>query len=418
MKKLSICLAALALLLAGCSKDEVTEVNQQNLNIISFSSTTTRAAINTLASIEGSTVGFEVYATNPASIIASAWFTGVDGTENYRYNSGNWGWTSSGNPTWPTTAAGYPMNFYAMYPEDGATLYTYSSIQRAVVIAATAATQVDLLAAKATANGKPGDGRLPLTFNHILSKVNFGIIAGNAKTAIVQEAGVQNVYSAATYDYVAETWGARATDADYEYFKNLTTPLSAAGSSTEDAVIPFYTGTPASTAHLMLMPQTHDAWIPVSGTAASDSYASLTYRLKAGTDDEIGYSNATGYLADYSTASIAGWGSAPAFTGIGTAGGEYNGALFVKAGFPLGATDFTWAIGKGYTYNICLGTLNSSNGYYTETTYFDEYGQDTGIPIIGPKGTQVEEGDPVSDGIIHFRVNVSDWVDELPTELP
>ena len=430
--KIFMTTATICLILAGCSKNEVTNLNSQNPDVISFSSTTSRASINTLGSIQNDVSGFEVYATSPAT--PTTWYTGVNGTENYRFFSTpnpNWGWVSAGNPIWPTTTAGYPMNFYAMYPNDGAAPFAHPNIQRAITIAALAANQTDHLAAREIGvAGKPSDGRLSLTFEHILSKVNFGIIPGFDKTVIVQEAGVQNVHSVNTYNYVAGTWGpTTATDADYDYYKETALATKSFGPGTDDtevAATPFYT-LPHSN-HLMLMPQTHGTWaVPTippatyAGDIATESYASLTYRLTdVATGDKIGYTAAGDYLVDYPTVLATDyiWAS---YTGIGAAGGgtPYLGELFIKAGFPFAASDFTWARGKGYIYNIGLGTAGSCNGYYTETTYFDEDGIDTTIPIIGPKGTQVEVGDPVTDGIIHFKVFVTNWDDTTtPIVLP
>jgi hypothetical protein len=426
MKKLLIFFmftATICILLVSCSKSEVTKFNVQNPDVIGFSLSTSRAPISTVLTMQSSAVGFEVYATNPGS--TTAWYTGVNGTENYGYDSGSWGWVSTGNPTWPTTAAGYPMNFYAMYPSDGVAPYTYPNIQRAITIAALATNQIDHLAARAIdVAGKPGDGRLSMTFNHILSKIDFGIVAGYAKTVILQESGVQNVHSVATYDYVTGLWGSTETDADYEYYKNLTTPIQFTGTDANEATpAPIYAAGHSN--HLMLMPQTaHITWDPtgivVANTVTAGSFASLTYRLTNATDDEIGYTNAGDYEDDYpgylASISWLGWST---YTALGSGADRYNDALFIKVGFPLAAANFTWTLGKGYTYNISLGTNGSCNGYYTAETYFDKDGNDTGIPVIGSDGAKVEIGDPVTDGIIHFKVIVTNWDDTAgPTPLP
>ena len=112
MKKLSICLAAAALVLASCAKDEVMQVNSQSPDVIGFSSGTSRAAINDLAALQGASAGFKVYGqTNSATV----WYTNVDGTNNYAYSSPTWGWAGTA-ALWPTVASDYPMDFYAMYP--------------------------------------------------------------------------------------------------------------------------------------------------------------------------------------------------------------------------------------------------------------------------------------------------------------
>ena len=415
--------ATASIVMVSCSKSEVTKFNVQNPDVIGFSLTTSRAPINTLSTMQSNSDGFEVYATNPGSIAATSWYTGVDGTENYGYSTSgtNWGWIASGNPTWPTSAVGYPMSFYAMYPSDGVAPYTYPNIQRVITIAALATNQVDHLAARAiNVAGKPSDGRLSMTFNHILSKIDFGIIAGNAKTVIVQESGVQNVHSAATYNYVVGSWGTTGTDADYDYYKDASwATLSFTGSDHDELIAePIYAAGHSN--HLMLMPQTaHITWNPTGTNIATGAYASLTYRLINTTDDEIGYTNAGSYEVDYPgyLASIS-WPGWSTYTALGSGTGEYNDALFIKVGFPLAAANFTWTLGKGYTYNIGLGTNGSCNGYYTADTYFDKDGNDTGIPVIGSDGTKVDIGDPVTDGIIHFKVTVTNWDDLAASPLP
>ena len=418
MKKFVLGLAAMALIFASCSKDEVTGVNDQNPDVIGFFSSTSRATINNLAALQSDASGFKVFGTSGSS--PSAWYANVAGS-NYGFASSAWGWKTT-NATWPTVVADYPMNFYAMYPATHASVVlssTYPTVSGAVTIPAAASAQADLLAATASTTTKPGDGKLALTFKHILSKVNFGIIAGYEKSVIVQTIGVKNVSSKGTYNYVTGAWSAIGTDAAFDYFRNTTTPFNVTGSdAAETAATPIYTGGAAASANLMLMPQTHTTWN--KSTTVANSYVELIYRLTAtGLPNSIGYTNATNYLTDY-TGYVDGtdtWGS---YTGISTGGTPYGAKpLFIKVGFPMDATSFTWASGKGYTYNIGLGTLGSCNGFYTDDTYYDENGDDTGIPIIGPDGTPVEPGDPVSDDILHFLVNVTDWDDTTaPVVLP
>ncbi len=169
----------------------------------------------------------------------------------------------------------------------------------------------------------------------------------------------------------------------------------------------------------MLMPQSAAtgapaAWDLTETTLGTNAYIEVIYRITEGTANYIGYTNAVAYLTDY-PAFVNGsttWGS---WTRLGEGGGtEYNGALFIKVGFQL---TVNWTPGKGYTYNICLGTADSTNGHYTDTTYYDQDGNDTGIPVIGPDGEPVEQGDPVTSGIINFLISVTNW-DDSPTATP
>ena len=65
---------------------------------------------------------------------------------------------------------------------------------------------------------------------------------------------------------------------------------------------------------------------------------------------------------------------------------------------------------QGYTYNLLIGTLASTDGYYTDTFYYDENGNKTTYQV---KGRNI--GDPVSAGTINFTVTVTPWIDQLPT---
>ncbi|MDD3108900.1 MAG: hypothetical protein PHV49_06825, partial [Alistipes sp.] len=64
-----------------------------------------------------------------------------------------------------------------------------------------------------------------------------------------------------------------------------------------------------------------------------------------------------------------------------------------------------------YTYNICLGTTNSTGGYYLEGNYIDQNGNLTQLPIGKTPGT------PVANGNINFKVTVSPWSAENNTSI-
>ena len=416
MKKIFITMAAAVLVLASCSKDEVSDQNSQSPDAIKFSSTTSRAAVSNLATLTGDATGFKVYGTSGSA--PATWYNdganSISGSNNYKYGTA-WGWT---NPVkWPTVTTGYPMKFYAMYPASMTTTASVTAgaavISSAVTIPAVAS-QVDMLSATAQADAKPSDATLALTFEHILSKVNFGIIAGNGASVMVQSLTMKNALSAATYNHVAKTWGAAATGASYDYWPLATIFPTTGSAASEDVPVPFYAAGHSN--HLMLMPQENttkwDISTPAQAAATKNTgaYIEVVYRITRGVDNYIGYTDATKYLSDNPSYSDIGWGAgANVFGGINTGTAYGAKAFFIKVGFPL---EITWAKGKGYTYNICLGTSGSTNGYYVETTYIDEYGQVTPVPIVGPGGGTVDPGDPVTDGYINFIPVVTDWDDQ------
>lgn len=400
-----------AVFFTSCSMSEFDYENNKNHNIISFTATTTRAAISILASLEGAKNGFTVFAVSPLS--DTEWHSNVDGTNNNKHTAGVWGWANT-NAHWPTTNSGYPMSFYAYYPpfELGSYKYIIEAASNLLIGAVDVPTlqsdQEDIIVAEQIGVlSKPFDGKLPLSFKHILSKVNMGIIAGDSVTAYVQKAWIENVRTTRNFDLTSGTWAAgdASGNLDYNYYFADIFPLInhiATGSSTENMAIPFYAGN--HTNNLMLVPQTTIPWIPTVNVEPSMNYSfiGLVYRLK-GAQNNIGYAEARNYLTDNpGYADISGWtNEGITYTGIKSGINPYgNRPLYVKVGFPLAAT---WASGKAYTYNILLGTAGSSNGYLLSKYYFDDCGADTGLPI----GKNV--GVHISDGKKNFNVLMPDW---------
>lgn len=427
MKKILMSLAATGLMLAGCTKNEIGGgYDVQDPGVIGFSTSTSRATVNDLTKLTGDGNGFIVYAT--ADNAPGAWYTNVNGTNNYVYEAPNWKWAGN-NAQWPTVDRAYPMNFYAMYPAAPSSVGAGTSLSSEITINAAANLQVDMLAAKAMAGGKPASGKISLTFDHILSKVNFGIIPGHDMVPEVLTVAVMNVHSKSLYNYMLKTWsGSTSTTASYDYYRQLIdpekpelAPFTARGTDTaEETVAPIYTNetTPAAAAaNLMLMPQSTAtgapaAWNPAGNNLSTNAYIEVIYRITHADDSNyIGYTKGEEYLAKYGPGNGYTWGN---YIGLGDGDRLYNGALYIKVGFPV---TVEWIPGKGYTYNICLGTADSTNGYYITDTYYDNTGTDTRIPIKGDDGKTVIPGDPVTSGTIGFLINVNDWVDDTTVNL-
>ncbi len=427
MKKILMTLVVAGLMLSGCTKNETDVFDIPNPDVIGFSPSTTRAPINDLSKLIADGGGFIVYGVTADD--NTTWYENVEG-KNYAYASGTWGWVGD-DAVWPTSDGSYPMTFYAIYPAVAPPSPTVSQLSSNVTIAATAATQVDMLSAKNSAASKPASGQISLTFQHILSKVNFGVIAGHEMMPAVRSVAIRNVHSKNTFDYLAQTWGGTTIDAaGYDYYPDavVVPPFTTTGGTDEDTPVEIYTGTHSN--NLMLMPQSTGtggtgapaAWDKTAATIGSGSYIEVVYRITdTATDaekaDYVGYAEGAQYLTDYPAFGGTGGGNTgwEDYTGLGTEGGtQYNGALYVKVGFPV---TLNWEKGKGYTYNICLGTANSTNGYYLDTVYYDENGDKTNVPIIGPDNEPVEPGDPVTDGIINFLVDVTGWGTDTETPL-
>lgn len=387
-----------AMVLTSCTNDVESSDAKINPDQIGFYTNTTRASVVNLATLEASTSGFVVYAASASA--PSAWFEGINGTNNYKKTAGVWGW-GSGNPQWPTATTGYPMNFYAYFASSYTGLTLTSPAPSAMTGSYTIqseANQVDFLAAKAVTVSKPASGMLPLTFNHILSKINFGVIPGYGATVYVQSLNVNNVGNQRSFNFLSADWTTAqpvAFESNYSY-KNTATPATAlVGADATEATVMNVVPT---NSNLMLMPQTATTWTPATGVAAANAYMGAIYRIQTAADaNAVGYTLANNH-PNYGSQTP-------------TIKAALNGKpLFVKVGYPFAPDTLTWDKGKGYTYNICMGTVNATNGYIVDTFYYDEKGDRTPLTIIGK-----DKGDPISSGKINFIINVTDWNDQTST---
>ena len=406
--------AFLPLLLAGCSYNEMTDENITLPDYIGFNSntTSTRAEVVDLATMKADAAGFAVYAAPDAG---NSWYTdydgkSIDGSNNYVFSGGSWSFVQA--VKWPDNTSSYPLNFYAFYPASPVGLKQLDKTAppklEATYKVPSAGLQEDLLFAKATAKSKPLTGQLPLIFKHSLSRVNFGIIAGEGTMSYIQSIRVENVEDERTYDFINEVWKPQSPAGDGAKYYYLGTPDGSVistftpGFRDEVTVNPIYA--PPHNKHLILMPQTSPAWNPQVIKNPSDKktdggYVSVMYRMETGigtngigTVREVGFPKASDH---------------PNFAALGI-GVEPTSPLFVKAGFPLpsDAGNFTWEIGRSYTYNIGLGTHGSCNGYLLDDHYYDNKGKRTPLPLIGDK----QIGDKLQDGVIHVKLEINDWV--------
>jgi len=400
--------ALLPMLLAGCTYHELTEISHSPQDHIGFSSHTalTRVAITTLPVMQSDPAGFSVYAVSGNR---SGWYADdvgnrIDGSNHYKFSSGKWNFNNA--VKWPTDPADYPMNFYAHYPAAPTGLGAVSYGQDAITATYTiqpAGSQTDLLAAAISTAVRPASGILPLVFNHVLSRINFGVIAGEGVIPYIQAIQIDSVQSVRTYDFKSKSWMDNASvNTFFDYFghsdgvTSLTpfSPLIRDG-STSNAI---YSGVHSN--HLMLMPQTSPSWSTQSGNLTGGHIA-VIYRMTtgnstngAGNQREVGFASASDH---------------PNYAG------GYTGPLFVKAGFPLptaAENNFIWEPGRSYTYNIGLGTFNSCNGYILDEYYYDETGVRTNLKLVEVLNEGKTVGSKLQDGIIHVTLVIDAWTDD------
>ena len=305
------------------------------------------------------------------------------------------------------------MKFYAFFPATNTgftpanttgadmTLTGELEIQEAIDA------QVDFLAAKSEVTSKPISGSFAMKFNHITSKVNFGIVTGVDVTATVNTVSINNLINKGTYNFLNSTWAHAAVKGNYVYLKSGS-DYSNTPSSVEGTISQIFN----QGEHLMLIPQKATAvWNGVAtedgatgeATAITDAYIGMNYRLLTTTADDV-----VGYATRLNCETETMWEIADTEDYAKyKVGGTYTDPLYVKVGFKF-AGPINWTAGKGYMFNIQLGTVAGSGGIYLSKYYYDKDGKNTKIAVDGSPAV----GDPVSDGKIHFDVEVGDWVND------
>lgn len=195
MKKLFI-FALAGLGFASCSDDENVvsekkqEAGKQALSFSTYTAGATRADVVDAAAVKLS--GFQVNAVYGATGSEVMYIS-----NDYAKPGVGYGADKSDADIFDTDGATYywpfdiadakPMTFYAFNTLtatapafEGTT--TANAMNVKYTVAGTAATQEDLVVAKAVATAKPTDGVQPLNFTHALSKVNFSFVGADKNT--------------------------------------------------------------------------------------------------------------------------------------------------------------------------------------------------------------------------------------------
>ncbi len=396
MKKNSLFIAACTLLFASCSQDAVEEVvnsSASSTNQIGFLSSTSRASVITLDELQGDEVGFVVYGIKSDG--DGEWDTEMNGSNYYTHVSGDWAWSET-TPEWPdvdTESTAYPINFYAIYylaESSGVTVVNTSEDLLAITYAAPTDGQVDILTASTSTDTRPSGDKLPLTFNHILSKVECQVTTGDDYVVYAQSVGFNNICSKRSYLVASSAWDSQDMSSTNLY-PYMTTQTEAINTSEDDLV--------ASYGTLMLLPQESTSWQPTDEDVENldGSYIYFIYRatdLNGG--DIFGYTDAASH-PDYDPDTDSNYNDTP---------------LFVKVGYPLGTSSFIIEAGKSYLYDINIGTTDATNGYLIADNYYDMYGNETDFDVKSK-----EIGDPLTDGYINFEVYVNDWEGSTSTTI-
>lgn len=178
MKTKNLMMMAATLLVAGCSQNEITEMNPDADKAIGFGVYTgvqTKGTETTTITLQGGGVGFGVVALDAGK-------TAVYMDERQvTYSSGSWTYTPAA--FWP--ADGTALNFYSFAPYGGAgiTKTSFASTHPTIGFAIQDDwnAMVDLVAAK---KENVSSGTVSLQFRHVLTRVAF-----TAKTSVALAAG-------------------------------------------------------------------------------------------------------------------------------------------------------------------------------------------------------------------------------------
>lgn len=433
MKKLFlIAMTATGLLMTGCSENELIEQSNNPAEgaTINLQPTTGkvlgRAVASNLATLQNDTDGFKVFATQKSGESAILRFNDF-----YKYDKVNsvWGWKSkTSDKKWPTDGDSYPMHFYACYPADLLSTTTYTSITP--VIEPLAKDQKDMMVATAEKLGVPSsDDKMPLTFKHILSKIDFKVTVSKGYTAKIQSIKIVNVantgsiynlfVTAPTVPGYNANPEASTQDKSFAYRSYDDTSSSVGYNSAQvveakDAAQTSIAIT-GNSGSLMLLPQSAATWDKdgfrdkaeaYTGTSMSDwntymtgffagSYVEMVYVMTL-TDTEGKVKNVAGISA----------GALKDPAGV-VDGDKYTADRFVRVGYPLNLKEdgTPWVASAAYTYTIHLGD-GASNGTILDPTLKDNKGEDGTTPEdeIDP-GTDVTD----IDKYIDFDVTVGEW---------
>jgi len=242
----SVALLPLLMLLASSCSQEVVESKKDRTNQIAFKAAVGKQTVTKAQEFLNSSW------TNGNSFVIHAFNTGgaafTPSTFTLTYNSGSW---SYGTPVLHPGPGITSLTYYAYYPATGVTTPTFNGTDGSFGYTIQS-TQVDLIATKTVSNL----AAVTLTFNHLLSQVNFAIKGFDGVKIEVKNISVNGVKNSGTFAYNAAGWSSLSGSASYNY-----TPVGSAITDGTDAIL--YLGNKGGTNQadnnnanaLMLMPQ-------------------------------------------------------------------------------------------------------------------------------------------------------------------
>lgn len=456
MKKSILSAGILAMLVAGCSNNEVldngtTTPTMGNPDVIGANVSTgkvSRAVSYAVQNLMDDANGFNVIAFDNDASSKKHRFSDA-----YKWNKTTmeWEWgrgiegAEADLKKWPKEAGKYPMYFYAYYPNSIQGI-TESNLKYTPTIATSAKDQIDYLFAYTKVSDmkdKPITGNVSLNFKHILSKMNFKVAVGANRTVAIQSIKIVNVgNSGNSYNYDVETgqWkGTSPTSGSQTYTHRsygandglgYTYPAELKGGSTA----PVTSEVPGNSEYLMLLPQGtgHIAWdveafkVQVADWTNTNSLVTSTeannnWYQKPTSDTPSGMKDATSWNGARVEVVYRMWDSTTGKDYAGwTKGADMGGGkiadkdLYIRVGYSLDLAKTPWKAGNMYTYTIKLGSKDATGGTLLDPDFKD--GTGTNQPDKPVDNPAKNPGDPVNENdVIGFDVTVDEWIDNSQT---
>lgn len=273
MKKLMFFAAATAAILSSCSKNEVTsDISEGNAITVGTFMRESKATAET-AFVVDDVMSVDAYFTETKDFEdATAAGDAELLIDNKTVTKESAGWTYSPIVFWPSNGS-YKVSFFAV-SDASTTARTFNDISGTSVSfdytnPATAATQVDLLAASAL-NRTNNNGEVKFAFNHILSQIKFTFKTdkdyGSAATITVKSV---------TVDYATDFAGAAkftfTADTESKGSWSPLTGLQADETITADQVVTASPRAYSALAPIMIIPQAKELKITVNYTVKQGS---------------------------------------------------------------------------------------------------------------------------------------------------
>jgi hypothetical protein len=278
MRKLFLAVALVSLLLgaASCAKETGESlVTKEGVSFKAALGKQTRATETTLATLITDNAQLDVYAYRVGD-------TDLEFGDPFEltYDATKAEWTYSPVRYQP----GMPLRYYSLYPSQGAPATTTGLTASDYALTYTIkGTQEDLIAAYVPATDLEV---ITLTYNHLLSQVNFAVQGLEDVKIVVSDMEVDKVMDTNTYTFSSATWsGTPSQSAGFVAYAYTPVTASlttlAAGTSTDIVYLGNGGGTNTYDNALMLMPQEFDP-----AKAGSDGIFSFTYSIDLDTNGD------------------------------------------------------------------------------------------------------------------------------------